>query len=1609
MGANSFFSDSDDSGPPTPRLHRSLSHVKQQFHLRKPVCPFISSTFQDFQREREYLTKKVFPTIDSVCRERGTSFTPVDLRWGINDAQANSGHVLQLCLEYINKSAPFFIGLLGERYGGHRPPNALPVPDNYEDLSKDAFWLDKNLLVAAAGGHKWVLQEAHQQSSITELEIMQSVFLNDSKHCYFYFRQPEHVDYLYVDLPEEKRKNKLKVFYPESEYETLKVRELKQRIVKKGLPVKYYRTPQELGQLILQDWLKVIDQLYPPLEDTLNERGALQFREWMAHEAFAESRRHVFVSTQDLEGVKTDLTDFAEKAAEDQQVDFMENFQLEKKNNHRYHVYQQQSFSALRKRKPQAISYQSLLLLVGERGCGKTSVLSNWVKGFSKDHPDIKVIAHYVGSNSSSTDIASFMRRCTLELREEYHCSGSETVQSTNTEDLGNFHRICEAFIAATAMGPCVLVLDGIDEMGGTSGLTPQMVKEMAWLPMPLPPQCKIIITTAKSDLTYRSLVHRGDTQIVKVPLISDNVSKSKIIQEHLAVHCKSLNSEQIERIVSCKLSDRPLFLSVLCNELRVFGVYTALDQHLDWYLSAYSIRDAWTRIIHRWIRDYGWTTEQAKADFRHSSFVGQKTELTGWVADALRLLCCSRQGLSQSEILEVLKQLGYHGKSTVTSFDWALLQSVATESFIQHPGGLINFFHQHLKEAVEYALLGCVTPAAVESTLSLTQNKETSKQHFHQVLATYFYEKKNSLRRTDELTWQLERCGDMEKLCEVLSQPSVFLDMFGDDKQYHCRKLDLLHYWKLLKDAGYDPRVVYPMMLVNSDACPGLSLKCTEPYVESSSYPARSSDQIDPMSGQFSVSSAQNAVIPVILTSRASEASLHRVTSSGSLYKTQPPSQQQQSQQEDAPSISSSMSSTSLSSMVSDAGSQSDASETSRPSTPVMLQRDKAFLAKSVGVFLSELGCFEEAEQILLYAHEELYRNYPLSEEDQRLLCVIQESVADLYLYQLKKDMAETWYKKALKTQNEYKDEGLEVDDFAQALETKGRLLDCLGTMKIYDSKFSEAEEQLLEAQQCMESAFSVPGKATVQYHLGVLRMRQLDFVKAESCYRLALSIREQWFGKNHPVVAEVLNDLGGLLSCKENTRGYDKAQAEDLYRRALKIREQCLGSEHLLVATTLFHLGKLLKSEGSLACKTEARGLMMRALDIRTQKLGAQHHVTKAVRKSLMDLETSLKLGKYDFGPAKPTDRRSRDRPGSSLSFRDKDLMKISQRSKSESGSSWRPKSGYLSTRTSQVDSNWPSRPQSRFTNNDLGGSCGDLISEDGYHSDGQNEQQSNGPLHKNLMKSRSLSMTYDRFDRDNYDADLVSRLEHMALEPTAEEEEPTTPVGLPTHIESFAPEVESQYGITESQHSASPTTHSGALKKKANKTRSVPIRPASLFEKYSARSHAASHQAPGSHTSHTGSRSGILSRLGSAISGVTGRSFQSSMTSHEVHRSRCYIPTEHSIDIDNAFTIQGPHSSVKSLLGPPPAPRDISKGVHHGAAWYHVPGRYPTNEKPYPPKRSQTRYKVLTSDQYMTVQGGWYERDQIRGHRPLSRQDAYDDVSEREGHVTFRDVFE
>lgn len=120
---------------------------------------FLSSTFIDMNEEREALVK-TFDSLRLEANRRNVSLSVVDLRWGITEEDMRSGKMLSVCLEETEHSHPFFIGLLGSRYG----------------TSPDISELEKNPELEER--YPWLRKDIEHRLSTTEIEMQYGVLRN---------------------------------------------------------------------------------------------------------------------------------------------------------------------------------------------------------------------------------------------------------------------------------------------------------------------------------------------------------------------------------------------------------------------------------------------------------------------------------------------------------------------------------------------------------------------------------------------------------------------------------------------------------------------------------------------------------------------------------------------------------------------------------------------------------------------------------------------------------------------------------------------------------------------------------------------------------------------------------------------------------------------------------------------------------------------------------------------------------------------------------------------------------------------------------------------------------------------------------------------------------------------------------------------------------------------------------------------------------------------------------------------------------------------------------------------------------------------------------------
>ena len=128
------------------------------------------------QAERDYLRQVVFPRVEEELRKGRIQLEPIDLRQGVEVADlpseaAREQLVLKVCLEEIQRSRPFLIVLLGDRYG----------------------WVPPEERMSAAAEEVGFATELRDKS-VTALEIEFGILQQSPeqrRRSFFYFRDPQ--------------------------------------------------------------------------------------------------------------------------------------------------------------------------------------------------------------------------------------------------------------------------------------------------------------------------------------------------------------------------------------------------------------------------------------------------------------------------------------------------------------------------------------------------------------------------------------------------------------------------------------------------------------------------------------------------------------------------------------------------------------------------------------------------------------------------------------------------------------------------------------------------------------------------------------------------------------------------------------------------------------------------------------------------------------------------------------------------------------------------------------------------------------------------------------------------------------------------------------------------------------------------------------------------------------------------------------------------------------------------------------------------------------------------------------------------------------------------
>ena len=605
---------------------------------------FVSSTFRDMQAERDHLVTVVFPELRERLERLGLELYDVDLRWGVpkigvDGEKANSW---DYCKQWIERVEPFFISLLGQRYGWTPPESEI-----HDEQDRIAY---KGL-------------------SITEMEIRHAVFSGKlSQRNFFYFRQ--------AVVPEESPPEIYREFVdPEMQVRLLR---LKEEIAATKRPVRLYDcrwTGTEFtgldafGRMVLEDlWSGVLrDERYVSKE---------AWRSVLGHDP-DDDPLYTDESSPILPKVWDNIVETAKPAprnaldAETEQMVAFAGARLRWFCGRERELNQLSSFVNDNLR-PEASRVCVVRAVAGQ---GKSALLAKLAENL-KDSSHL-VVNHFVGATERGTDTRTLLERLDQELERN---GISAPAEAEHKYDLESLHKRFAARLEQYDGNRwLVLMIDAVNQLGDNH--------ELSWLPKRLGPSVRIVLSTVYDPAAapespegrVLSALLARQPEVVWVNLQAlDEDDVRNIVQRYLVEYCKELDQAQIETICRMEQARKPLYLLVMLNELRTLGG-NDMNKLVPQLISRMKEKYPDTVSLFEWVLE--------------------RLEVFG--KEAVQLWCTylalGRVGMSSRELSELLAhKLGADAART------SLLIERGLRRYLQQRGAQLDFFHSQLREAVQ-------------------------------------------------------------------------------------------------------------------------------------------------------------------------------------------------------------------------------------------------------------------------------------------------------------------------------------------------------------------------------------------------------------------------------------------------------------------------------------------------------------------------------------------------------------------------------------------------------------------------------------------------------------------------------------------------------------------------------------------------------------------------------------------------------------------------------------------------------------------------------------------------------------------------------------------
>ncbi|MBD3191243.1 MAG: DUF4062 domain-containing protein [Candidatus Heimdallarchaeota archaeon] len=725
---------------------------------------FLSSTFSDFQAERNSLHEKVFPRLRELCNSYGTQFQVVDLRWGITDAMANNQKTLETCLREIERCQqltpkPNFLAMVGERYGWTPPPAQIPA-NEFETILDKSSPREQTLL------KQWYKKD---------LNMLHTREGEKTNGCAIYELLPRTGKYLDWETwqPVETKLREIllqgakKLVLPEDQFLKYYASATHQEIVKGALEQKesashvqcFIRELAKIGSEedketyyeLAPEKTRLLTKLKKTLQSCLPSENIHTFRPDFSKEEQKEDYLEAFCSAVYTQLRKQILDELAA-------LEEVDEVTAECRQHEQFAQERAAVFVGRKKIVEQLVDYltnpsqRQVLFVSGSTGTGKSAVLAYLIKEIlakkrtNIDEKRIHLLYRFLGTTKNSSDSSNFLRSLLQQLRKLNKIDlFSEKTYVSQLKLAESFKRSLQELPDDESF---VFIIDALDQL-----IPEDKGRSTNWLPAKLPTNVKIICSYSTDAPDICSAVNRR----INVTTLSLQQFTLEEAEEAL-----TLLLEKAKRQLQPDQKD------YLLNQFRKVGtplyLKLAFDASLQW--SSYN-------------KDYS-LVPTTKGLIKQLFNRLERTHGKPTIQKILSYLVSARFGLSETEILDLLSfdksyfrdyylQQIYHPlpEPRVPPIVWSLVyadleQYLTVQGVANYP--LITFFHRGFEEVIEKVYLA----------------SQSEKTTYHTILKDYFAdqeiwlqsEKKrepNNRKLTEEI-FQLFQNNEIQAIHDLLT-----------------------------------------------------------------------------------------------------------------------------------------------------------------------------------------------------------------------------------------------------------------------------------------------------------------------------------------------------------------------------------------------------------------------------------------------------------------------------------------------------------------------------------------------------------------------------------------------------------------------------------------------------------------------------------------------------------------------------------------------------------------------------------------------------------------------------------------------------------------------